>query len=192
MIETYLPNSWKTNERYIITYKHSLMVAKAAKLIASKCKLDKELAYTYGEMHDIGKFFLKPNEFYKHPRFGYNLLIKNNKNIAEICITHSFPIIDKEHIFGFCHNDTEEANLLIDILSKIKINDYIQLIQFCDKISTIDKYISIETKLSWYQEKHHISYLELDKYYCVPLNNIKEKFSKMCNVDIYHLLNIQQ
>lgn len=191
MIENYLPNGWKKNERYIITYKHSLMVAKAAKLIASKCSLDEELAYIYGEMHDIGKFFLKPNEFYKHPRLGYNLLIKDNTNIAEICITHSFPIIDKTHILGFCHNDEKEANLLIDIISKIKTTDYIQLIQFCDKISTIDKYISIETKLSWYQEKHHISYAELDKYYCIPLNNIKEKFSKICNIDVYNLLDIK-
>ena len=191
MIENYLPNDWETNERSIITYKHSLMVAKAAKLIASKCNLNKDLAYTYGEMHDIGKFFLKRDEFYKHPRLGYDLLVKDNIDIAEICITHSFPIINKEHILGFCHNDEKESSLLIDILNKIKINDYMQLIQFCDKISTIDKYISIETKLSWYQEKHHISYLELDEYYCVPLNNIKEKFNKMCNIDVYDLLDIK-
>ena len=33
MIDNYLPDGWETNERYIITYKHLLMVAKAAKLI---------------------------------------------------------------------------------------------------------------------------------------------------------------
>ena len=191
MIEKYVPNGWQDNERSVITYRHSLMVANAAKLIASKCGLNIELAFTYGEMHDIGKFFLTATEMYKHPRLGYDLLVKDNIKIAEICITHSFPIIDKEHIISFCHKDLKEANLLIDILSKIKTNDYIQLIQLCDKISTIDKYISIEDKLSWYQEKHHISFVDLNKFYCIPLNNIKEKFNKMCNMDIYKLLNVK-
>ena len=190
MIEKYLPEDWKTNNRSVITYNHSLMVANAAKLIASQCGLNENLAYTYGEMHDIGKFFLQPYEFYKHPRLGYDMLLKDNIDIAQICITHSFPTINIEHIIGFCHNDKDEANLLLGILNKISVNDYIQLIQLCDKISTTNKYISIETKLSWYQEKHHISSLELDKFYCIPLNNIKDKFSKMINGDVYELLNI--
>ena len=197
MIEKYLPNNWGANERSVITYKHSLMVAKAAQLIAAKCGLNENLAYIYGEMHDIGKFFLQPKKFYKHPRLGYDMLIKENPDIAQICITHSFPVINsyckddelKNYILSFCHSDQEEADLLINILNNIQTNDYIQLIQFCDKISTIDKYIPIETKLSWYQEKHHISFSELDKFYGIPLNNIKEKFNKMTGVDVYKLLN---
>lgn len=191
MIEKYLPDNWEQNERALITYKHSLMVANAAKLIASKCNLDENLAYTYGEMHDIGKFFLDPKEFYKHPRLGYDFLKKDNIDIANVCITHSFPTINKDHILAFCRKDKEEANLLLNILCKIEINDYIQLIQFCDKISTIDKYISVETKLSWYQEKHHISSPDLNKFYCTPLNKIKEKFNKMIGINIYDLLNIK-
>ncbi len=207
MIEKYLPINWEKNERSVITYKHSLMVAKAAKLIAAKCNLNEELAYVYGEMHDIGKFFLLPKEFYKHPRLGYEMLlkemlIKDNKNIAQICITHSFPIINNNvsndnteelnnYILAFCHNDKEESNLLINILNTIQTNDYIQLIQFCDKISTIDKYIPIETKLHWYQEKHHISSSDLNKFYGIPLNNIREKFNKLLGIDMYQLLNIK-
>ncbi|MBR1944485.1 MAG: HD domain-containing protein [Alphaproteobacteria bacterium] len=191
MIEKYLPDNWNNNERAVITYNHSLMVARAAKLIASKCGLDEELAFNYGEMHDIGKFFLSKNEIYKHPRLGYNIILNDNMGIANICITHSFPIINEKHIISFCHNDMEEAELLINILSKIPTNDYIELIQLCDKLSTINKYIKIETKLLWYQEKHHISFSDLQKFYCIPLNNIKEKFSKICNIDIYDLLGIE-
>ena len=190
MIEKYLPQYWKNNEKSVITYKHSLMVANAAKLIASHCGLNENLAFIYGEMHDIGKFFLPRNEMYKHPRIGYNMLLQDNIEIAKICITHSFPIVNREHIISFCHNDMEEANSLINILNKIQINNYMELIQLCDKLSTIDKYITIETKIVWYQKKHHISSTDLEKFYCIPLNKIKEKFSKMCNMDIYDLLNI--
>ncbi len=190
MIEKYLPDDWKTNNRSVITYNHSLMVAKAAKLIAAQCGLDENLAYIYGEMHDIGKFFLQPNEYYKHPRLGYEMLLNYDINIAQVCITHSFPTINHDHIIGFCHKDQKEADTLINILNKTPVNNYIQLIQLCDKISAIDKYISIETKLLWYQEKHHISSMALDQFYCIPLNKIKENFEKISNIDIYKMLYI--
>ena len=167
-----------------------MMVARAAQTIASKCDIDSEKAFIYGEMHDIGKFFLSQEEVYKHPRLGYDMLINEYPDIARVCILHSFASTDFSQIVNFCHKDTVEANKIYSIIKKIKIDSYIELIQLCDKISAIDSYITIEQKLMWYQDKHHISYSDLDKYYKIPLNNTKTKFDSLTGINIYKLLNV--
>ena len=155
-IEDFLPKNFRQWERNILTYNHSILVAKVAKKIAKLCGLDAEMAFLCGKMHDIGKFIgipgVDPQKFYQHPRIGYELLKNINMQVAKVCIAHSF------------------------ILSSIKYDDYVELIQLCDKISGHDKYVSIEQKIEWYKSKGKISINDLEMYYKIPLLRIKAKF----------------
>lgn len=175
------------NSRNVAIYKHSLTVAKAARIIAGKCpNLIPDSAYLYGEMHDFGKFFLPKPRSYKHPRIGYELLKKKYLDIANICAYHSFAIANNDYISAFCKHDKEEVRKVNAILSTIKINDYIELIQLCDKLSGIDNYVSIQQKMEWYSTQFIINNDYVDKLY-----QIKNKFDLITGVNIYKLLNIQ-
>jgi hypothetical protein len=140
-------------------------------------------------MHDVGKFHLTPPESYKHPRVGYKLLKDAHPDIAAICISHPFPNFEaQEHVLQYCQNDETEAAEVQKILQTVEKNTYVELIQFCDKISTIDGYISVEEKLRWYNETYGISLKELTAEYAKPLLHIKEKLDTLAGRDVYELL----
>lgn len=194
MINKYVLNNNCLNERDQRIYRHSHTVANAAKLIAERIQyLDSEKAYQFGLLHDIGKFGLAKEESYKHPRLGYELMLANNQpEIAVICISHAFPNLNNyEHVLHYCHNDKDEADKVFDILKSIETNDYIELIQFCDKISTADSYVSIDSKLKWYLETYNIPRDELVSCYESKLLCIKDKFSKLVGIDLYDVLKIK-
>lgn len=191
MINSFLPKNIELNPSNLNTLSHSKMVANAAKLISEKTKiLNPEKAYTYGLLHDVGKFYLPKNESYKHPRKGYELLKNNYPNIANICISHAFPDFNSyQHILNYCKKDKIEAEHISNILKSIKKNDYIDLIQLCDKLSALDNYISIESKLDWYQNNYRINTDELNLFYS-PLKNLKHKFDILSNCNIYDILKV--
>ena len=184
-----LPENIKLNPDNLKTISHSKTVANAAKLIAEKTKiLDPRMAYNCGLLHDIGKFYIPS---YKHPKKGYELLINTHPKIAEICISHPFPNFDSyQHILNYCKSDKIEANQISNILKNIEKNDYIELIQLCDKLSTLDGYISIESKLDWYKNNYNINVNELNDCYLAPLQKLKNKFDSLSGCDIYDLLKI--
>lgn len=194
MIEKYLPSNFLELGRNSLTYDHSMLVATGAKLIAEKCGLDAELAFLCGEMHDIGKFIgipgVDPGRVYRHPRIGYELLEGVNTQFAKVCIAHPFPVQDIIHVKHFCKGDENEINYIWKILNNTKYDEYIELIQLCDKMSGIDKYITVENKIEWYKEKRGILDYDLKKYYKEPLIKIKEKFETIGNINVYKLLNI--
>lgn len=192
MIESFLPENLNSNPTNLNILSHSKTVANAAKLISQKTKiLDPEKAYTYGLLHDIGKFYLAKNETYKHPRKGYELLRNNYPKIADICISHAFPDFNSyKHILNFCKKDGIEAKHISNILKTVKKNDYIDLIQLCDKLSALNNYISIESKLDWYRNNYNISLNELNLCYLTPLKKLKSKFDLLSGCDVYNILKI--
>lgn len=192
MIELFLPPNISQSPSSLKTLAHSKMVANAAKLISSKIKsLDPEKAYTYGVFHDIGKFYLDKNESYKHPRKGYEMMKNDYPRIADICISHAFPNFRSyNHILHYCHNDKMEASYVLDILKGVRRTKYVDLIQLCDKLSGLDHYVSIESKLDWYSQNYGIAPNELQICYFKPLNALKLKFDKLVQGDIYDILGI--
>lgn len=179
-IEDFLPANFREYERNILTYNHSMLVASAAEKIAKTYGLDPDTAFLCGEMHDVGKFIgvsgVNPQKFYQHPRIGYELLKNINMQVAKVCIAHSFPLKSKTHVQHFCNGDNVEADAIWQILRNVEYDDYIELIQLCDKISSHDKYVSIAEKIEWYKSKGKISMYDLEKYYRIPLLKLKAKF----------------
>ena len=192
MIEKFLPPNWKSIPQNQKSFAHSRTVANAAKLIASRTnELDPGKAYIYGLMHDLGKFYLKKEEMYKHPRVGYDLLKESHPDIAKICITHPFPDFKSyDHILHYHKNDEVESKKTFEILGKIEKDNYIELIQLCDKLSRLDDYVSLENKVKWYLETYNLDPNEVVQQYISNLTKTKQKFDKMTGVDVYSLLGI--
>jgi putative nucleotidyltransferase with HDIG domain len=194
LLNKFLPEDWRDDQKNLKTYTHSKIVATAANTIAKRLScIEPDKAYTYGLMHDIGKFYIQDDQMYKHPRIGYELLKNEYSDIAEICITHSFPDMRSfEHILRYCKNDENEASKIFTILEKIKTNDYVELIQLCDKVSGVDSYSSISAKLAWYAETYHIDNDDpVTALYRSRLEAIKSKFDKLARIDVYKLLGIE-
>ena len=189
MIENYLKKDWKGNPKNEMLYRHSMLVADAAHIIAERCGMDAERAKLYGEMHDVGKFGLTEHELYKHCLTGYEMLKSDYPDIAMICLTHPFITADYERILSFCKNDKKEADKIYEIIKDVKYDDYIKLIQFCDKVSSYDRYVTIKQKIQWYQEKQRLSIGLLDRRFA-RLYMIKAKFDRMAKVDTYFLLKL--
>jgi hypothetical protein len=171
-----------------------MTVANAARLVASRiAALDPEKAYMYGMMHDVGKFYLPANEAYKHPRIGFKLLETKHNDIAEICVSHAFPdFSDLEHILSYCHGDKPEAHAVCELLSNIKHDLYIDLIQFCDKVSGIGTYMTIEAKYDWYIERDIMIQNDVTLRYLETLQSIKKKLDKLVGYDLYALIGASQ
>ena len=192
MIEQFLPPNWQLLEHGKRAYAHSHMVANGAQKIASHTtELDANKAYEYGLMHDIGKFYLSKSELYKHPRVGYELLINAYPDVATICLTHPFPDFSNyEHVLSYHHEDENEARKVFELLGTIEKNIYIELIQFCDKISRMDDYIRWEDKLQWYLKTYNLDSNKITNQYSKHLIKIKQKLDALTNMDVYNLVGI--
>lgn len=192
MIEQFLPANWQLLAHGERAYAHSHTVANAAQKIASHiAELDANKAYEYGLMHDIGKFYLSKSEIYKHPRIGYELLRNSYPDIATICLTHPFPDFSNyEHILRYSHEDENEARKVFELLCNIEKNIYIELIQFCDKISRMNDYIRWEDKLQWYLETYNLDPDEITNQYSRHLKRIKQKLDTLTNMNVYTLMGI--
>ena len=186
--ESFLPENWQANESSVITYRHSILVANIAKIIAVNAGLDLNKAFLLGLMHDIGKFFVDKSEKYKHPRVGYQLLKGKYPDIARICLTHPFVDFNLgEYIVAYCWQDHEESEKIQKFLTREKTDEYVKLIQLCDKLSSACGYVTLEAKFDWYKSRYEIDeesfQLNLKK-----LNEIKAQFEKVTGKPIYDLI----
>jgi hypothetical protein len=192
MLEKYLPEGWYLNPSFVVSYKHSQTVADAARRLAGCINsLNPDTAYTYGLMHDVGKFHLEPCELYKHPRVGYELMRDQYPDVAEICISHAFPDFDCfDHILRYCHDDVEEADLVYSVLQHIVRTPYTDLIQFCDKVSGVDGLMSLEKKFDWYLSKGGMVRDDITDHYDTSLQVVKRRLDELAGEDVYGILGI--
>jgi hypothetical protein len=188
------PSDFPRNIEIINCVKHSINVAKAAKIISSRIEsLDAERAFILGLIHDIGKIFLNSEEKYKHPLWGYRKLIGIDKEAAEICISHPFPQFDdcSEYVNFFCRYDKKESEYVLEILRGVSCDSiYIKLVQVCDKLASKDGFVSIEKKFDWYKEKYGVSNSFLNSNYLALIGK-KAELEFLAKINIYSLLSIK-
>jgi putative nucleotidyltransferase with HDIG domain len=194
LFEKDLPKGWTKDESSKRLYKHSLMTAQAAE--ASACKipgLDTEKAYSFGLFHDIGKFSLPTEKKYKHPRIGYNFMKDKVPDIAEICISHPFPLFGSiRYLQYYCNGDFSEAMAIFSILLKINEDDiYIKLIQFCDKVSKASGYTTLQTRFDEYAKNitNKAIYRKTIQPNCERLLETKKMLDKLTAVDVDSLIS---
>ena len=165
---------------------HSVSVGNNARLIAEKVKnMDADKAYVMGLMHDIGR--RAGIKGILHIFDGYDYMMQTGqKDIARICLTHSFPIRDVNTFIGSYDCSAEQLKFLKDFLEQIEYDDYDILIQLCDAISLPNGACIMEKRLVDVALRHGLPDFTLDKW--KAFMNAKKHFDRLCNCDIYTLL----
>ena len=115
---------------------HSIFTADAARNIANKHqKLNSEIAYILGYLHDIGR--RNGVSHMRHIIDGYNFLSqKGYEDCARICLTHSFPLKNLDSYSGNKDCNPEEFDFVKDYIAGVNYSVYDELIQLCDALTT--------------------------------------------------------
>lgn len=165
---------------------HSISVAENARLIAEKIDyLDSDKAYVMGLLHDIGR--RAGITGIKHIFDGYDYMMSlGEKEVAQICLTHSFPLKNISTFSGKYDCSDEQLNFLQDFLKSVEYNDYDILIQLCDAISLPDGACIMEKRFVDVAIRNGITEHTIDKW--KAFIRAKKHFDKLCGCDIYSLL----
>ena len=165
---------------------HSMSVARNARLIAEKTKvMDCDKAYVMGLMHDIGR--RAGIKGILHIFDGYDYMMRmGQEEIANICLTHSFPIKDVNTFLGKYDCSSEQKAFLQRFLESRQYDNYDLLIQFCDAISLPNGACIMEKRCVDVALRHGLPDLTIDKW--KAFMNTKKHFDELCGCNIYTLL----
>lgn len=166
---------------------HSLFVAQAAEAIAKvHPKLDSEVAYVLGCLHDIGR--REGVTYMRHSVDGYRFLEQQGyHDAARICITHSFWLNQglNEYI-GKRDCSAEEMQFLESYIASIEYNEYDWLIQLCDCLALPSGFCLLEKRLVDVALRYGTSQYTTAKWKVAF--EYKAKFEKQIGRSIYELL----
>lgn len=128
--------------------KHSGYVAESAGKIASLCPgMDRERAYVYGLLHDIGRKFGVGH--LAHVYDGYHYLRDlGYYGAAKVALSHSFNCKSTNDYIGNFDIPKAAQEEIAKLLSQIEYDDYDLLIQLCDSIATGDGVVSLEERMN--------------------------------------------
>lgn len=124
---------------------HCKNVARAAETIARFSKLDVDKAYVLGLLHDIGR--RNGPSAVKHTIDGYRyMLSKNWDEVANICLTHSYPTKNIYHDIGKMDISLVDQKEMEQFISNHIYNDYDKLIILCDSLALPDRLCVLEQR----------------------------------------------
>lgn len=168
---------------------HCLDVARIAETIAEYCPhLDPDQAYVMGLLHDCGRIKDEINLKLFHGLVGYDYMTDlGYPQLARISLTHCFYCQD----FDFSNYPQPKEQLLRckELLKDIEFDDYDRLIQLADMMNDMGNICTIESRFQSISERYQIPYEKLD-WAIRKLTEIKHHFDKLCDKDVYELLNI--
>ena len=175
------PGPWK---------EHSYAVAEAAEKLAlavnkncGKEKINPNLAYIYGLLHDIGR--QEGFCYIAHVYKGYHFMMSfGYKNVARICLTHSFQRQIMDDWFGTVDLPQEKMNEIENLLGAIQYDDYDRMIQLLDSICAADGTKNLELRIADIKSRYG-SYPQgkKDKNF-----ELKEYFEKLAGKNIYNVI----
>lgn len=163
---------------------HSLLVANAACSIAKACDLDDEKAYVLGLLHDVGRSVGIVQA--SHIIEGYKIMKDIDMSVARICLTHTFQYKDIDAIYDSWDCSCDDKNFVKTYLEKTEYNDWDLLIQFCDSVSLVDSYCTVEKKMLNSTKKY--GYKPILEHKFNSIINLKKYFDALCKTNVYNLL----
>ena len=142
--EKELEEAGKLNPGQWIT--HSKYAALTCEKIAECCPhLDSEKAYVVGLLHDIGRRVGIVQE--RHMLEGYKYCIsKGWKEVAQICITHSFMLKDITTSIGKWDITKEDYEFMKNFITEVVYDDYDKLVQMCDSLALPNGFCFLEKR----------------------------------------------
>ena len=164
--------------------KHSENTGLAARNIAEKLPgMNPEKAYILGLLHDIGRRVGIVN-IPKHVYAGYLYCMEKGwEEAAKICMTHSYPLMEKE--FHFEPESIEEQEIKAFILN-CKCDDYDYLIQLCDSLATDYGFCILEKRFVDVARRYGIWENTVKRWNATFA--IKENFEARMGCSIYDVL----
>lgn len=162
---------------------HSKNVGLAAQKIADGCPdLDSEKAYIFGILHDIGKrvgYVSIPVHVYE----GYKFCMEKGwYEAAKICMTHSYPIKDKD----FTDKAENEEKFIKDYLSSCVYDNYDKLIILCDSLAVADGFCLLEKRFIDVARRYGVWDTSVPRWNATF--EIKEYFENIIGCSIYNKL----
>lgn len=169
---------------------HSFAVARAAEKIAlavnekyGEKKLDPDLAYIYGLLHDIGR--QEGVTYIAHVYDGYHFLMElGYENAARICLTHSFNLQTTEDYIGKIDVSPSKMEEIKTLLASVKYDDYDRMIQLLDSTCGADGTKNMEQRMN--DVKARYGYYPQDKWN--KNFELKEYFEKLAGRDFYDII----
>ena len=167
---------------------HCRATARAAETIAGKCGLQPERAYVSGLLHDIGYYSYSDGKGEKDHIFaGYDLMMeKGYKEIARICLSHSFSYQDIRTLASsYVNCNDDELAFITAFLVETTYDDYDKLIQLCDSLCLPQGVVILEKRLMDVVMRKGFGDFTLEKW--STWFSLKDYFDKLCGINIYNL-----
>ena len=180
--------SWALEQNPEPWGEHCRVAARAAETIAKKCGLESDRAYILGLFHDIGYYAYRNGKGRTcHIYIGYELMTdRGYSDIAQICLTHSFPLKDIRAYGGSDMNcSDEEKAAIVSFLSETEYDDYDKLIQLCDNLGTAQGVITMEKRMLGVVMRAGFNDFTLKKWEAYFA--LKDYFDKKCGTNVYTL-----
>ena len=178
------PGSWR---------EHSYAVARAAEKIAravnQKCgqeKMNPDLAYVYGLLHDIGR--QKGHTYIAHVYDGYHFLLSfGYEKAAQICLTHSFNLKTTEDYIGKIDISDNQMEEIKQLLAAAEYDDYDRLIQLLDSTCGADGTLNLEERMNDVKARYgYYPQGKWDKNF-----ELKAYFEKLAGREYYEIISCQ-
>ena len=171
---------------------HSYAVAQAAEKIAravnQNCgqeKLNPDLAYAYGLLHDIGR--QEGHTYIAHVYDGYHFLMSMGyEKAAQICLTHSFNLKTTEDYIGKIDISDEQMQEVKKLLNECEYDDYDRLIQLLDSTCGADGTLNLEQRMGDVKARYgYYPQGKWDKNF-----ELKAWFEKLAGRDFYEIIRL--
>ena len=171
---------------------HSIAVARAAEKIAlavnKNCgteKLNPELAYIYGLLHDIGR--QEGYTYIAHVYDGHHFLMSlGYEKAAQICLTHSFNLQTTDDYIGKIDITPEKMEEIKKLLAAAIYDDYDRMIQLLDATCSADGTQNLEQRMNDVKARYG--------YYPEPKWNknfeLKAYFEQLAGQDFYDIIKL--
>ena len=172
---------------------HSYAVARAAEKIAravnQNCgeeKMNPDLAYVYGLLHDIGR--QEGHTYIAHVYDGYHFLLSlGYGKAAQICLTHSFNLKTTEDYIGKIDISDNQMEEIKQLLAAAEYDDYDRLIQLLDSTCGADGTLNLEERMGDVKARYgYYPQGKWDKNF-----ELKAYFEKLAGRDYYEIISRQ-
>ena len=184
--EKELEEAGKLNPGQWIT--HSKYAALACEKIAECCPhMDNEKAYVLGLLHDIGRRVGIVQE--RHMLEGYKYCMsKGWKEVAQICITHSFMLKDITTSIGKWDISKEDYEFMKRFIEDVVYDDYDKLVQMCDSLALPSGFCFLEKRFVDVAMRYGVNEYTTKRWGAIY--DIKKYFEKIADKSIEEILEI--
>ena len=167
-------------------HNHVYGVALLCEKIAKKIGLNSRRAYIFGLLHDAGKIEETYVNRY-HGIIGYEKFKDIDKELAGVCITHSFynNVIPDDNEFDryFFKNEKDREFVRAYLLNNV-VSEYERLVQLCDCLVNCNGLVKFEDRVEEFEKRYK---MKVPDHMYKGGTELKKYFDDKLGIDVYEL-----